>query len=608
METDQYLPWLLDESHVMATVIDETGRFERVSREFARRLGRSPDDLVGVPPESLCTERSGRLLRETYRPMLRRTGRLQSVPIEFVAADGAPVHFVASSLRVSDPTGDRYRSLTLFEDFREGAQAMSRLRHVYHLSPTMLHTMDATGRILDVSDQWLRKLGYRRDEVIGRNIRRFLSESTVGQLRDGQLALLRDGLEYNNHPREMVTRESQVIEVLMSARAERDEDGNVALLYVASKDVTERNASERALREALEENSALRRRLELERDYLREEVNVSMNHGHIVGSSDVLRQLLSRIEAVAQTNASVMIVGESGTGKELVARAIHAASARADQPLVKVNCASVPAELFESEFFGHVKGAFTGAHRDRAGRFSLANGGTIFLDEVGEIPLALQGKLLRVLQEKEFERVGDDATLRVDVRVVTATNRDLAADVREGRFREDLFYRLSVFPVEVPPLRSRGDDVVQIATHLLRLICQELGVPVLALSQVQAEKLKAYTWPGNVRELRNRLERAVIMAREGKLSITLPASPQQAADTAVVPSRATILTAAQMRDQERQNIVKALECARWRVSGVDGAAQLLGLKPTTLNGKIKSLGIQRPQPARGRPPRSMAQK
>jgi len=604
MTKDQYLPWLFGETPIMATLIDDHSRFEQVSQQFARRLGYVPGDLVGVSPDSLCSERSARLLRESYRPLLRGTGKLQAVPIEFVAADGALVHLVASSLQVRDAFSDRLQSLTLYEDLREGDQSISRLRDFYHLSPTMLHTMDANGGILDVSDQWLRKLGYRREQVIGRNIRRFLSASTNEQLRDGQLALLRDGLEYSNHPREMVTRDGDILEVLMSARAERDDDGNVACMYVASKDVTERNANERALRDALEENSLLRRRLEDERDYLREEVNVSMNYGHIVGSSDVLRQLLSRIEAVAQTNASVLIVGESGTGKELVARAIHAAGARADQPLVKVNCASVPAELFESEFFGHVKGAFTGAHRDRVGRFALANGGTIFLDEVGEIPPGLQGKLLRVLQEKEFERVGDDTTHTVDVRVIAATNRDLAADVRNGRFREDLFYRLSVFPVEAPPLRARGDDVVQIATHLLRLICQELGVPVFELSQVQAQKLKAYDWPGNVRELRNRLERAVIMAREGKLNIELPSSREQTVSASGEAPPAPFLTAAQMRERERQNIIRALEFTRWRVSGVDGAADLLGLKPTTLNGKIKSLGIERPAPARGRPPRA----
>src|SRR5690606_10923956 len=251
-----------------------------------------------------------------------------------------------------------------------------------------------------------------------------------------------------NEERQVVTRAGKIIDLVQSAISERDSSGRVHRMLVASKDVTERNAVERALRAALAENARLREELERERDYLREEVSVSMNFGRIVGGSPALKHMLAQVEAVAQTPANVLILGETGVGKELVARAIHAQSPRAHAPLVKVNCASIPKDLFESEFFGHVKGAFTGAHRDRVGRFQLADGGTLFMDEVGEIPLELQGKLLRVLQEREFERVGDDATRRVDVRVIAATNRDLEQLVAEGRFREDLYYRLSVFPVE----------------------------------------------------------------------------------------------------------------------------------------------------------------
>jgi transcriptional regulator with GAF, ATPase, and Fis domain len=224
-----------------------------------------------------------------------------------------------------------------------------------------------------------------------------------------------------------------------------------------------------------------------------------MNFGRIVGKSPALVSMIARIEAVADTPASVLIIGETGTGKELVAHAIHTRSGRADGPLVKVNCASIPNELFESEFFGHVRGAYTGAHQDRIGRFQLADGGTIFLDEVGDIPLPLQGKLLRVLQEKEFERVGEDRSRKVDVRVIAATNKDLEKAVDAGEFREDLYYRLSVFPVQVPPLRKRGDDVVMLAVHFLKQVCREFGRSDLSLSQNQVEALCRYDWPGNVR-------------------------------------------------------------------------------------------------------------
>jgi transcriptional regulator with GAF, ATPase, and Fis domain len=308
--------------------------------------------------------------------------------------------------------------------------------------------------------------------------------------------------------------------------------------------------------------------------------------------------MLRRVEAVAETPANVLLMGESGVGKELVAHAIHARSPRSEGPLVKVNCASIPKELFESEFFGHVKGAFTGAHRDRVGRFQLADGGTIFLDEVGEIPMELQGKLLRVLQESEFERVGDDVTRSVDVRVIAATNRDLEREIVEGRFREDLFYRLSVFPVEVPPLRERGDDVIQLAQEFLEKTCKDFGREPMTLTRGQASKLRRYNWPGNVRELKNVIERAVILSPGNvlRLEASLPAHVAAGeTESAEITSDATFLTEREMREFQKTNLVAALKKADWRVSGPDGAAELLGVKPTTLADRVRTLGIRKPQ-------------
>ncbi len=407
------------------------------------------------------------------------------------------------------------------------------------------------------------------------------------------------GGEFTNEERRLVTREGKVLELLQSAVCERDSSGRVYRMLVASKDVTERNAVERALRAALAENARLREELERERDYLREEVNVSMNFGRIVGRSPALMHMLAQVEAVAQTPANVLILSETGVGKELVARAIHARSPRANAPLVKVNCASIPKDLFESEFFGHVKGAFTGAHRDRVGRFQLADGGTLFMDEVGEIPLELQGKLLRVLQEREFERVGDDATRRVDVRVIAATNRDLEQLVAEGRFREDLYYRLSVFPVEVPPLRQRGQDVVQLAQHFLDITCKEFGRKPIKLTRAQAEALMAYDWPGNVRELKNVIERAVILSQGNVLRLEL-SLPETAAASGTAKQRETeplqesVLTEKELKALQKKNILAALKQANWRVSGKGGAAELLGIRPTTLNDRIRTFGIKKP--------------
>jgi transcriptional regulator with GAF, ATPase, and Fis domain len=398
-----------------------------------------------------------------------------------------------------------------------------------------------------------------------------------------------------------VAKSGDTVEVVVSATADRDPSGAVVALLVASKDVTERNRAERQLRAAFEENARLREELERERDYLREEVQVSMNFGRIIGESPSLQKMLARLEAVAQTSASVLIQGESGVGKELVAHVIHARSPRSQGPLVKVNCASIPHELFESEFFGHVKGAFTGAHRDRVGRFQLADGGTIFLDEVGEIPLDLQSKLLRVLQESEYERVGDDRTHSVDVRVIAATNRDLERAVADGKFREDLYYRLSVFPIDVPPLRERGDDVVQLASHFLERTCQQFGHRPLTLSKQQAALLKRYDWPGNIRELKNVIERAVILSRGKVLRLDLAMSdilnPVVEREDPSEPTGGTLLTEAEIQELERKNMILALELAQWRVSGPNGAAKMLGVKPTTLADRMRKLRIAKPRTA-----------
>jgi PAS domain S-box-containing protein len=462
----------------------------------------------------------------------------------------------------------------------------------------MLHTVDSQGCIVTVTDRWLQKMGYTREEAVGRSIADFYSGADRKRLASGGLEKIISGGEFNNEERQLVTKTGELIDVVQSAISERDSSGRVHRMLVASKDVTERNRAERALRRTLEENARLREELERERDYLREEVNVAMNFGRIVGQSPTLKHMLAQVEAVAQTPANVLILGESGVGKELVARAIHARSPRADAALVKVNCASIPKELFESEFFGHVKGAFTGAHRDRVGRFQLADGGTLFLDEVGEIPLELQGKLLRVLQESEFERVGDDVTRSVDVRVIAATNRDLEKLVVAGKFREDLFYRLSVFPIEVPPLRQRREDAVQLAQHFLDLTCKDFGRKPIKLTRSQVEAIRDYDWPGNVRELKNVIERAVILSQGHvlRLDLSLPARGARPAGsvTGSEAARDTVLTEREMKALQKRNLVAALKQANWRVSGKGGAAELLGIRPTTLSDRIRVLGIKRP--------------
>jgi transcriptional regulator with GAF, ATPase, and Fis domain len=345
---------------------------------------------------------------------------------------------------------------------------------------------------------------------------------------------------------------------------------------------------------AFDEIANLRRHLEAERDYLRGEVQQAHAFANIIGRSHALSALLEKIEMVAPTNTSVLLHGESGTGKELAACAIHERSPRAERTLVRVNCASIPRELFESEFFGHVKGSFSGALRDRLGRFQLADGGTLFLDEIGEIPLDLQSKLLRVLQEGTFERVGDERTTKVDVRVIAATNRDLKAEVLNGRFREDLYYRLSVFPLELPALRERSGDIGELAQHFLDIATVRMNRSSMKLTVAQVHALEAHDWPGNIRELENTIERGVIMAtgRRIRLDGLLQASRRQAPPRPP-SSNVAVQTEAEMQERLRANLVAALRQASGKVSGDRGAAALLGIKATTLASRIKKFAIGR---------------
>jgi DNA-binding NtrC family response regulator len=322
-----------------------------------------------------------------------------------------------------------------------------------------------------------------------------------------------------------------------------------------------------------------------------------ISFSEIVGKSAAMRHVLQQVERVAPTDSTVLILGETGTGKELIACAVHQRSRRRNKPLVRVNCTSIPKELFESEFFGHAKGAFTGAIKDRAGRFEAAAGGTLFLDEVGEIPLELQSKLLRVLQEKSYERVGEEKTRRADVRIVAATNRDLKTEVAAGRFREDLYYRLNVFPLKVAPLSERKEDIPLLATHFIELLVKELGCPKPRLTRAGLETLQGYDWPGNIRELRNVIERAIVFAQGGALDFDLPVNGVDLTSFGSQhPDQAELeyLTEAEIRRRERENLFAVLQKAAWKIKGVNGAAELLGVKPTTLIARIEKMGLKRP--------------
>lgn len=358
------------------------------------------------------------------------------------------------------------------------------------------------------------------------------------------------------------------------------------------RDITERKRTEQLQRET--------DRLHAENLYLQEAVDEAQAFGDLVGQTPALRAVLEQIELVAPTDANVLILGESGTGKELVAREIHKRSARKHGPMIRVNCASIPRELYESEFFGHVKGAFTGAVKDRPGRFEAANGGTIFLDEVGAIPLDLQPILLRVIQERQYERVGDESMRTVDVRIIAATNRDLHADVDAGHFRTDLFYRLNVFPINIAPLRHRLDDIPLLATHILTCSAKTLRRPTPRLTETHVHQLQSYDWPGNIRELQNVMERALIISRHGQLRFDIPTHNRQQKNPSPIPTTEdspaefVIYTEDEMQQHERHNLLTALQHTKWKIYGRGGAAELLGMKPQTLFSRMQKMKLRKP--------------
>lgn len=446
---------------------------------------------------------------------------------------------------------------------------------------------DATQSIVLVNAEAERIFGYAAGEMLEQPVGLLMPERYRTKHEEAFARRLRD-------PRGMSIRYVEVhglrkdgAEIPIEVRFTYTPLGDTAYFTGSIRDVSAQVAARKELQKRAREIERLKDALEQERDYLREEVQATGRFGEIIGSSPALKMVLAQIAAVAKTPATVLITGESGVGKELVARAIHDSSGRAGGPLVKVNCASIPKDLFESEFFGHRKGAFTGAVRDREGRFRLAHGGTLFLDEVAEIPFELQSKLLRVLQEQEFERVGDERTQKVDVRIVAATNRDLRKEVAEGRFREDLFYRLGVFPVQVPPLRERSKDILPLAAHFLEHAAKELNVPRPDVPKAVAARLEMYSWPGNIRELQHVMERAAILAAGRPLRIEMLSIPfEEPRSNRASRAAAPVKTG----DGEAESIREALE----RHDGnIQRTARALGLSRQALYRRMNKHGIAR---------------
>ncbi|GJL49970.1 MAG: hypothetical protein NPIRA01_11970 [Nitrospirales bacterium] len=472
----------------------------------------------------------------------------------------------------------------------EGAlrQSEEKYRAIFNQAVEGIYQTTLNGMFLNANPALSHLLGYDSSSTLIETVQEIGVQLYVEPERRSQFCQLVEEVDVVTEFESQVYRkDGTIIWISENARAIKDAQGLPQWYEGSVVDISARKQAEELLK--------TKTRLEAENWYLQEEVIEACAFGDLVGQSPALENVIRQIDLVAPTEATVLILGESGTGKELVAREIHKRSHRHERPLIRVNCASIPKELYESEFFGHVKGAFTGAVKDRAGRFEAADGGTLFLDEVGEIPLDLQSKFLRVLQEQQYERVGDEYTRKVNVRVMAATNRDLKREVELGRFRQDLYYRLNVFPLEISPLRDRKEDIPLLTDHFLTIGAKKFHCIRPRLTKKHVSLLRGYDWPGNIRELQNIIERALITANSGELYFELPSKTKRRLSENVGEDLKSpvVLSEEEVQEVIRQNTLAALKQTRWKVYGAGGAAELLGMKPTTLLARMRKMQLNK---------------
>jgi PAS domain S-box-containing protein len=553
-----------------------------------RKLIHIPDRLVDLYPAD---------------PDIRALNAVSYLGVPLLDTEGA----VMGHLSVLDikPLPADPRLISLFEIFAARAAAEQRrlkvekeVRAREEQLATLLETtmdailvLDAGLKVVRVNPAATRIFGCTAEDLMGECLNDFLVPESAARVERfaRELATRPEGRQQLWVPQDFVVRRWDHSIFPAEATLSRFESQGRTYFTLILRNVDERIEAEKQIQ-----------LLTQDVEYLREAVRELPGRDDMLGRSDCMQAVFAAVKQVAQTDTTVLITGETGTGKELVARSIHRSSHRADKPLVLVNCAAIPAALIESEFFGHERGAFTGAVARREGRFSLAHEGTIFLDEVGELPLELQAKLLRVLQEGEFEPLGSTRTLKVNVRVVAATNRDLKQMVAERKLREDLYFRLNVFPIQLPALRERGKDVELLAATFAQRFSRRLGRPIQPLSDEHLRWLRSYDWPGNVRELQNVIERAMILTSGPELQLARAMGGFTPSAPGAIPSSSAgnadrILTARELETFERENIQRALTCCGGKISGDNGAARLLGVPPTTLNSRMKALKIQRPR-------------
>jgi PAS domain S-box-containing protein len=572
--------------------VDEDGNIVDVNRAACKMLGYSKEELLKLNADDIHPPEALELMRTAVRRLFQnRIDYAGEIPL--LRKDGQIVFAEAGAVAITID-GKNY-CLGSFRDITERKKAEEALKISEDKFKTLnnnlnvgvfRNTIGTKGRFIEVNPAFLKMFGYaKKEDLFDMNVSN-LYENPKKRKKFNK-KMLQEG-SVTNEENTFKRKDGTTFIGSVSAVAVKGKEGEVSHYDGIVEDITERKESERALKKAFIEIRELKNRLHTENIYLREEIRRDHNFENIIGESDALKYVLFKIKQVATTDTSVLILGETGSGKELAARAIHNASRLKGRPLVKVNCATLPSNLIESELFGHEKGAFTGAQKKMVGRFELANGATIFLDEIGELPLDLQNKLLRVLEEGAFERLGSSRTIKVEVRVIAATNRDVKEEIRRGRFRKDLYYRLNVFPISMPPLRQRKEDIPLLVNAFVHKLNKRMGKNVERIPKRAMKTLQNYSWPGNVRELENVIERAIINSQDSMLRLVDKLEPPLT-DSFDGVERKTLM------ELERDYMVKILEETYWRIEGKNGAAAILGLNPSTLRARIRKLEINRPQ-------------
>ena len=591
MESESRFRATFEQAAVGVAHVSLEGNFLRVNTKFCEIVGYSEDEIHALTFQEITHPDDLETDLDYVRQVLEGARESYSMDKRYYQKNGSIIWINLTVSLVFDKEGHQKYFVAVIKDISERKQAEydlqeshGFLKHLTSAVPDAIYSIKLPERTIKWANDSFNVMGYEDDEYIGQPVEKYYASpeeySRVGAL---QREAISKG-EKMIRTEAMVRRKDGMIIPMELTATFFMEEGKLSLITAMVRDISERKLAEKKLKKSFQEIKALQKQLQAESAYLQEEIKLEHNFENIIGQSEELKYVLHRVEQVAPQNSTVLILGETGTGKELIARALHQLSSRRKRPLVKVNCAALPSELIESELFGREKGAYTGATTTQIGRFELAHGSTLFLDEIGELPLALQAKLLRVIESGEFERLGSSRTIKSDTRIIAATNRNLEEEVHNNRFREDLMFRLRIFPITVPPLRDRTDDIPLLVNEFVQFFARTMGKsPALKISKRSMQKLQSYSWPGNVRELKHIIEGSMIAAQGNKLYFDLP----KGGDSTKGDFKS-------LDELERQYIFEVLQANHWKIAGENSASSILEMHPNTLRSRMKKLGIRKP--------------